>query len=379
MFELISVDDHLLEPKDLWERRLPEKFKEVGPRLVETGSGPAWLVEDESYPLPVKNEFCTGMGDDYELGYTSHSMRYEDMLPSFYDPRARAEVMQAEGIVGSVCFPTMPRFAGTAFLRTKDKELAGACIEAWNDFLIEEWCTAVPEFYIPMTLVQLWDPVAAAGEVRRNAARGSRAVSLAETTVPLGLPSYHDPVWDPMWEAIEETEQVVCLHIGTSGSLPLPSPETSTTASITLGELNAMAAMVDLIFGRVPWKFPKIQFVMSESGLGWVPSIIERADREWAIHRRWEKGVLPEIPPSEVFQRSFSACFVGDPVTVELRELIGIDRMMWECDYPHTESPFPGVQEKLGVYLDPIDPKEVDLITNGNARRIFNWPKKVGA
>lgn len=371
MQKLISADDHLVEPASLWQDRLPAKFRDVGPRLVDTDEGSIWLVEDKRYPLPRKNEFVSGRTDPSDFGADEHSFKQSELLPPFYDPAVRAELMRADGIVGSVCFPTLPRFSGTLFLEVEDKELALACVQAWNDFLFDEWCAAAPDFYIPMVIIPLWDPVASAAELQRCAARGARAVSMPENPVPLGLPSYYDPSWEPVWDVAQEAGIVVCMHIGTSGQMPKLAPEAPFTATIVASEVNCIQCLVDLLFSPVPVKYPRLNFVLSESGLGWIPSFLERSDREWETHRIYE--AQNDVRPSELFQQSFYGCFVGDPVAIHNRHLIGVDRMLWESDYPHAESPVPNSQKVITEVFQGVPQDEVDLITHGNAAKLFRW------
>src|SRR3954451_25002082 len=199
MQKLISADDHLGEPASLWQNRLPAKYRAEGPRLVDTDQGSVWLIGDRRYSLPRKNEFVSGRTDAKHFGADEHSFKQSELLLPFYDSAARAALIKSEGIVGSLCFPPLSRFSGTLFLEVPDKDLASECVSCWNDFLFDEWCAAAPDFYIPMVIVQLWDPVAAAAELTRCAARGARAVTMPENPVPLGLPSYYDPYWDPIW------------------------------------------------------------------------------------------------------------------------------------------------------------------------------------
>src|SRR6266498_1332387 len=127
MQTLISADDHLVEPASLWQDRLPNALRAVGPRLIDTDTGSVWLIEDQRYPLPRKNEFVTGRTAEH-FGAEEHSYKQSELFPAFYDPAVRADLMRADGIVGSVCFPTLPRFSGTLFLELADRDLALACV-----------------------------------------------------------------------------------------------------------------------------------------------------------------------------------------------------------------------------------------------------------
>jgi predicted TIM-barrel fold metal-dependent hydrolase len=298
--------------------------------------------------------------------------RFTDMIPGCYDPAERAKDMLADGIRASVCFPTLPRFGGVLFLNFEDKPLADACVKAYNDFLLDEWCAAAPQLFVPMTIGQLWDPPAFAAEIRRNAARGARAITFPENTVPLGLPSYFTNHWDPVWEACVETDTVVCMHIGTSGSVPNPSPDGPYIVSIALANVNAFVASVNLMLSPIPRRYPDLKFVFSEGGVGWVPAALERADRQFLKHRLWAE-MADQSLPSVVFRRQMWVCMIDEPVGIQFRHHVGVDRILWESDYPHADTTWPHSQQEAAEVFAGLPDDEVEAITHRNAERLFRW------
>lgn len=369
MYELISVDDHIIEPPNVWVDRLPAKHREAGPRVVEEADREWWYYEDKR---------CDTMGLNAVAGkppetWAVDPVRYSDMIRSCYDPKVRADDMRLDGVVGSVCFPTLPRFAGTLFLEFKDKELADLCVKAYNDWMFEEWCAAAPSLYIPMIITQLWDPRLAAQEIRRCAAKGARCVTLPESPDPLRLPSFFTDHWDPVWDALSETGLVVNLHIGTSGKLVSPSRDAPFHVLIMLAQAGAASAMVGLLESPVLRKFPTLQIVLSEGGLGWIPAQLERCDRMWERHRHWAR--LDDLKPSDLFRRNMYGAFVDDSVGLALRDRVGVDRILWESDFPHVETAWPQSQDLIKTLTQGMPDDEIEMITNGNARRLYNWPK----
>jgi predicted TIM-barrel fold metal-dependent hydrolase len=365
--DLVSVDDHVIEHARVWADRLPRRHLGAGPRVVEDEGREFWEFEGQRIETMGLNAVAGKENKDFSMD----PVRFADMIPGCYDPVARARDLLEDGVRGSVCFPTFPRFAGVRFLTAKDKELADACVKAYNDFMLEEWSASVPGLYIPMIIGQLWDPAAFADEVRRNAERGARAVSFPESTHAIGLPSFHDRFWDPLWQAVTETDVAICIHIGTSATMRAPSPDASFATEIALAPVNAQITLTDLLFSEIPHRFPTIKITMSEGGIGWVPFALERADRTWEKHRFWSN--LADIPPSEVFRRNFWVCFIDERLGVEARHHIGVDRILWECDYPHADTPWPHVQRDVGEALKGLPDDDVVAMTHGNAERLFRW------
>jgi predicted TIM-barrel fold metal-dependent hydrolase len=149
----------------------------------------------------------------------------------------------------------------------------------------------------------------------------------------------------------------------------MPSPDGSYAVEIALAPVNAQITLTDLLFSGIADRFPTIKFAMSEGGIGWVPFALERADRTWEKHRYW--AGLSDVPPSELFHRNFWVCFIDEEMGVEARHHIGIDRIMWECDYPHADSSWPNSQERITKLLDGVPADEASLVTHANAEALF--------
>jgi predicted TIM-barrel fold metal-dependent hydrolase len=370
MYRLFSVDDHLIEPEHVWTERLPRRLREAGPHVIHEGGRDIWVYNDKQIPNVGLNAVAGRPKEEWNLD----PVRFDEMIPSCYDPVERAKIMKEQGVVGSLCFPSLPGFAGRVFYEFEDKELANLCIRAYNDFVFDEWCAACPEFYVPVTIVQLWDPQLAAAEIRRNAARGGRSVSLPDNPSPMGLPSIHNPWWDPVWRALEETDSVISLHIGASGRLFRASPDMYFTAVISAGPLMAgCETLADLILSRVPHEFPGLKWVITEGGIGYLPYFMERFDITWENNRGWEDGVNKEYRPSDIFRRSFWVCAVNERFGLEQREHIGVDKILWETDFPHAETPWPNCQSVAEKQFSGMPDIHVAKITHLNAESLFRF------
>lgn len=374
--KLLSVDDHLIEHPKVWTDRLPSKFVEKGPRIVEVPRGDglapmqSWLYEDRPYPYIGLNAVAGKKPEEYGL----EPVRYDDMIPGCYDPKARLADMDIDGVEAMLCFPSFPRFCGTIFLEGEDKELAKLGVQAWNDFSLDEWCATDPARFIPMAMVPLWDPALMVAEIERVAAKGCRAIGMPDNPINLGLPSYHTDHWDPVWSALEETNQVAVMHFGSGGFPPQIAPEAPFAVMITLMGTTSMAACTDLLFSPVFHRHPNLKVAFSEGGVGWMPYLIERADYVWRKHKYYQ-NIHPTIAPSELFKRNISGCFIEDEAGVKNRYDIGVGNITWECDYPHSDSFWPKSRARAEEVFADVPDDEVAEMVEHNTRRWYNFPE----
>jgi predicted TIM-barrel fold metal-dependent hydrolase len=276
----------------------------------------------------------------------------------------------------SLCFPSFPRFCGQTFTEAKDRELGEACVHAYNDWMVEEWCGDSGGRLIPLPIIPLWDAELAAAEVRRNAARGVRAVAFSEIPVHLGLPSIHSGFWDPFFRACEETKTVVCMHIGSSSRMPATSPDAPVAVAASLSFNNAMASLCDFLFSGVLVRFPTLKLAYSEGQIGWIPYILERADDVWREHRAWAevKDIVPE-PPSTYYYRQVFGCFFRDQHGIDSLDAVGVDNVTFETDYPHTDSTWPDSKTIAEGYMAGLADDVVFKIMRGNALRMLDMPQ----
>jgi predicted TIM-barrel fold metal-dependent hydrolase len=360
---IISVDDHVVEPPDLWSSRLPAKYRDVGPRVVrdrarfhfeggvfsyEKGVADGewcdwWLYDELVYPFPKLSAAL----DFEDLDVTPTT--FDEIRPGCWKQKERLEDMTANHVEAALCFPnTLPRFCGQTFYEEGvkreggDAELALLCVQAYNDWIIDEWCGGEGRGrLIPLSIIPLWDPVLAAKEIERVAAKGCHAVAFSENPHPLGLPSIHSGHWDPFFAACQATDTVVCMHIGSSSRMPATSPDAPFIVSSTLTFQNAMGSMLDFIFSGTLNRFPDMRVAYSEGQVGWMPYVMARADKLWAERGANSFGsTLPDKPSSYIPGRVFG-CVFDDETGLRNRDVIGIDQICFETDYPHADSTFP--------------------------------------
>jgi predicted TIM-barrel fold metal-dependent hydrolase len=327
-----------------------------------------WVYEDLVY-IHKRHVAAVGYSRD-EM--TMSPMTYDEMRPGCYEPKARIDDMELNWVEASLSFPSFPRFCGQTFLEAKDRELAEACVYAYNDWMVEEWCGDSGGRLIPLPIIPLWDAEVAAAEVRRNAARGARAVCFSEIPPALGLPSIHSGEWDPFFAACAETGTVVCMHIGSSSKMPATSADAPVAVAATLSFGNAMSSMTDFLFSGVLVRFPELKLAYSEGQIGWIPYILERADDVWLEHRAWGgvRDIIPE-PPSTYYYRQVFGCFFRDRHGIASLDTVGVDNTTFETDYPHTDSTWPDTKKVAQELMAGLDDDVVYKIVRGNAIRML--------
>jgi predicted TIM-barrel fold metal-dependent hydrolase len=367
---LVSVDDHIIEPREMFDAHIPERFRDRAPRVLTDDDGSEyWLFEGERAAYMGLNAVAGCPPEEYGLNPT----RYDQMRKGCFDVNERVRDMNANGVLGSLNFPTFPHFCGQLFARQQDKELSMAVVRAYNDWHVDEWCGAHPGRFIPCGITPYWDPDLMAEEVRRIAEKGCHAVTFSENPEKLGHPSLHSDHWDPFWGACQDSDTVVCLHIGSSSSLLLTATDAPADVMISITPMNSFLALNDLMWTSIFKKFPRIKIAMSEGGIGWIPYALERMDYVYEHHHSWTGADFGGRRPSDVYRDHIVTCFIDDASGLELRHRVGIDSITWECDYPHSDSTWPHSPELLGKTLNGIPKDEVDRITHLNAMRVFKF------
>jgi predicted TIM-barrel fold metal-dependent hydrolase len=367
---LVSVDDHLVEPPDLFEAHITSKYAAAAPRVVRQDDGSdVWVFNGTVIPNIGLNAVAGRPREEYGVEPTA----YDEMRPGCYDVHERIKDMNAGGILASMNFPSFPGFSGRLFAGCADKDLALAVLRAYNDWHIDQWCGSYPGRFIPMALPVLWDPDLAAAELRRVSAKGCHSITFTENPAALGFPSFHDPSWDPLWQAACDEGTIISIHLGSSGQLAVTAPNAPVDVMITLQPMNICQAAADVLWSRVPKQYPDIRFALSEGGTGWIPYFLDRLDRTYEMHHAWTGQDFGGSLPSEVFRKHFLTCFIADPIGIQLRDVIGIDNIAWESDYPHSDSTWPESAEELALVAAYVPDSDLARITYQNACRWYRF------
>ncbi len=377
-YTVISVDDHLVEPPGMFEDRLPAKHQAAAPRVVETEEGhEVWEFDGQIFLQVGLNAVVGRPREDWKIEPT----RFEDMRPGCYEIDARIRDMDINGVWAALNFPSqITGFCGRVFSQCSDLDLGLAVTRAWNDWFHDEWWQPHPERNIPMGITFLADAEAGAAEIRRNAERGFRAVTLPEQPHRIGLPPIFDSHWEPIIQACADTQTVICLHVASCGVVDMPPGAPAIQLGATLFGQLALAACAEWLWSGIPVRHPGLQIAMSEGGIGWVAMLIDRLDNmvERSGYGRdfvGSYGMPGDLRPSDVLRRNFTFCTIDDPSTIATRDVIGIENICFETDYPHGDGTWPDTQAVIDkAYGGVLSDAEIAAITHENAARVFRHP-----
>ena len=380
---LISVDDHVLEPPHVWVERVPAKDRERAPHMEVIDGLDYWVYDGKRVP----SLGLSAVAGKSKEEFSPEPVSYSEMRPGCYDPKARVDDMDRAGMLASLCFPSLPRFCGQLFMEASDREFGFVCLQAYNDWILEEWCGSAQGRFIPLILIPMWDPPLAAKEMERCAAKGATSFAFSENPAPLGLPTIHDPnrYWDPVMAAANDLEMVVSMHTGSSSQVPQIAPDSPFMANLTWGAMRTSGTMLSWIFSSMFQRFPKIKIALSEGEIGWIPYYLERAEQVLDKQRHWvQRGVqfqnhatadadLETLNVRAAFREHVFGCFIDDVHGIASIDEIGEDNIMCETDYPHSDSTWPNCIQVVKNRIGHLPAATQYKLLRGNAERLYRF------
>jgi predicted TIM-barrel fold metal-dependent hydrolase len=360
----ISADGHVVEPADLWTTRIDKQFRDRAPRVESRPNGDYYII-DGFAPMPVGLE---GVSMEDKIAgeiKSSEGYRHAATRPGAWDPQARLADQNLDHVCAEVLYPGVGLFITSA----PDPAYVRACYRAYNEWL-SEFCAAAPTRLVGAALLPMRGPVEwAIEEAERAAKLGLRSVMIP---TEVANRSYSEPEYARLWATVQELGLPVALHVGTDEPFHTKAARMGVGKSFVDTKICAMQrAMADLIWGAVAQRYPQVHFVMVEGGIGWIASVLRSMDHWWEDHHHWMEPKVDEAP-SFYFRRQFWATFEDDRAGVLTRELIGVDRLMWGSDYPHTEGTFPHSREQVARDFAGIPEAEVYQMVAGNAARLYS-------
>ena len=368
---LVSVDDHICEPADMFAGHVPEKYREHTPRVVTDDQGRQqwWYGEVKGRNLGLNA--VAGKPPEY---FNVDPLSYDDMRPGCYDVDERVRDMSAGGVLAGLNFPNWPGFTGQVLNSGPDPEVNLVMVKAYNDWHVDEWCGAHPGRFIPCGVLPYFDIEESAKEIRRLADKGCHAVTFSENPAAIGAPSIHSGEWDPVFAACVDSGTVLCCHVGSSSKGAATTADAPAAVPMSISSTMSIYTLGDLLWADFWNRFPDLRFSLTEGDIGWIPYFLQRAEHTLKRHNAWIKAELPKgMTPSELFRDRILCCFIDDAVGVRLLDQFNVDNVCWENDYPHSDSSWPRSPESLEVLFAGLDDATVDKITHENAMRHYQF------
>jgi predicted TIM-barrel fold metal-dependent hydrolase len=368
---LVSVDDHICEPADMFDGHVPARYRDRAPRVVEEPDGSLqWWYGD----VRGRNLGLNAVAGKPPEMFNVDPLRYEDMRPGCYLVDERVRDMSAGGQLAGLNFPNWPGFSGQVLNAGPDRDVNLVMIKAYNDWHVDEWCGAHPDRFIPCGVLPLFDVDEAAREVRRLADKGCHAVTFSENPAGLGMPSIHTDAWDPLFAACCDTGTVLCCHVGSSSKSASTGADAPAPVPMNLSSVMSIYTLGDLLWASFWHRFPRLRFALTEGDIGWIPYFLQRAEHTLARHNGWMRHEPPQgLGPAALFRERIICCFIEDRVGVKLLDEFDVGNVCWESDYPHSDSSWPHAPERLEALFAGVPDDVVDQVTHANAMRHFRF------
>jgi len=367
----ISVDEHVQENPDVWTKRLSAgKWGERIPHVATNADGlDRWLIDGREIGLDGVADCGAVMAQR-----SSSPQRWADVPASVYDPKERLKVMDAAGIAYAVLYPTVAGIGGQNFGRIQDGGLELACVQAYNDWLLEEWAAVSPRF-VPQCIVPLFPIESTVKEIRRCVANGHRGVLYPSIPMELrDVPHVNDASYDPLWAVCQELDVPICFHAGASSKIQIPayegySPTLAAAVQSITRPASSVSVLVNLLISKILMRFPQLKIVLAESGLGWGAYLLEYTDFQATGDQLPQNGY--DLMPSELFKRQCYLVGWYDRASLRVRDYIGTENILWSSQFPQATSTWPQTQEALAQSFDGVTEADQRKILWDNAAKLY--------
>lgn len=373
-YRVISSDNHVFEPADLWATRGEAKFRDRAPQIVHlegmegVANGDWWFCDGRK----VVGAFAgaqTGLRFE-EPEKLSMDSSIEDVRPGGYIPEEHIKDMDIDGIDVSIVYPTV----GLLLYSVPDSELLTSIFRTYNDW-VAEFCSAIPKRLKGIAMLNIDDVQEGVRELERCAKLGFPGAMI--TVYPPEERSYDKPEYEPLWAAAQDLAMPLSLHIGTNRPGPgqeFADLDSATAAFVTNVDHWVRMSLANMIFSGVFERYPKLQVGSVEMELSWVPHFLDRMDynytqraQEFSDAYRFKQGALP----SDFFHSNVFLGFQEDALGIRDRQIIGVDQLLWGGDYPHQESTFPRSRQIIEEILVDCTDEEKAKIAGVNSARLY--------
>jgi predicted TIM-barrel fold metal-dependent hydrolase len=380
-FSVIDCDTHYTEPPDLWTSRAPAKYRDQVPHLRRVNDADMWYVAGDIVLGPVGLTVVTEGGEKVlgKLGIRDFSV----LERAAYEVGPRLQMMDRLGIHAQIVYPNASGFASAAFLRIPDEELRTLCTTIYND-AVAEWQAESGGRLFPQAILPFWDLDATLAEMRRcTEDLKLKGFTITDTPERVGLPDYGTAHWEPFWELANDLRAPLNFHIGSAGGgfspfIDSPWPSMGRERKMAIGAtciyLDNARMISNLLFSGLFDRYPNLKLVSVESGIGWIPFVIEAA--EYQLDEMCpNEGKALQRRPTEYFRDHIYACFwFEDYGPRVMMDKIGVNNILFETDFPHPTCLYPKSQEHLASILADLSEETRRRVLQENASELYGIP-----
>jgi predicted TIM-barrel fold metal-dependent hydrolase len=370
-YGFISADDHVFEHPEVWTSRMSQqKWGDRIPHVERQADGSdCWIIGNQRFALPE-----VAVPQNGSAGTVS-CRRWDEIPRQLYSASERLAAMDLDGVDCAVLYPTVAGLAGQIFGRLDDLELELACVQAYNDSLIEEWARVSSRF-IPQCTVPIWPVDHAVAEVQRAVAKGHKGVIFPASPMELrDVPHINEPAYDPLWSICEDLAVPLCFHAGAAGKIQLSpgedfTPHVAAAFSDVVRSVSSIAVLANFLVSRILHRFPKLKVVFAESSLGWGAYEIEYADYQSAADGLPSEGY--PLKPSELFQRQcYFTCWY-DRASLKVRRYLGAANILWSTNFPLANSTWPNTRQHIEAGFVDVPEEEKHQMLWQNAAKLYS-------
>jgi predicted TIM-barrel fold metal-dependent hydrolase len=371
---IIDVDTHFTEPPDLWVSRAPSKLRDRVLRVVRNDQGKEQWVADRDVVFGPPG-FCV-IRPDASKAYGMWTLEsFAELHPGASHARERLAFMDQNGLTLQIFYPNVLGFAGNQLMRIQDQELRRFCVTAYNDAVAQMHVDGDGRLF-PQALLPFWDIDASVRELARcHDELHLTGVTLTDAPEGWGLPTLSDPYWDPLWSSAQERGLPINFHIGGGTNAGLvPWAGTSLQGLIagfsSVGIMGNMRCLTYLIFSGLLDRYPRLKFVSVESGIGWLPFLLE------LLEYQFDENAIKSLKlrPREYFKRQIYASYWFESDARGPIEKLGEDNIMFETDFPHPTCLYPGIREHVEQTLGRLPERVQRKVLYETAQRVYNLP-----
>ena len=377
--DIIDTDTHWSEPHDLWTSLAPAKYRDLVPQVKEHNGKRRWVVNGD---IPIAGDSAVSAilpDGEKMLGLRFLRADIERVHAASYDCDARLAYMDSVGISHGIVYPNVGGFGNQNFLRIEDRDLRIACVQIYNDWM-RDLQRRSGDRILPMALVPWWDIEACVAEVARQSEAGARGVVMCSNPHDSGMPDFAQSDWRPFWEICEALRMPINFHIGASSgdidwSGTVPYDTWSGDVKLSLGGAALFVGQIrwlaNLLVSDVPERYPNLKFVSVESGIGWLPFLLDALDYQFGETAPEHLAHL-SMKPSEYFKRQFYGCFWFESGTVgPAIDQLGADCVLFETDFPHPTCLYPDCRSRVAEAIAELDETVQRKILRDNAAALY--------